>query len=743
MFCVSKIMKRLLSGLLCLIMVLCLAPVMEKTANAATGYDRGYAGGMSGEGKILAHGLDVSAWQESGLDFQNIANAGYDYVILRCGTSVRKDVCFEEYYASARAAGLDVGCYFYSYALSAAEARAEAYDVLEYIKGKVFEYPIYFDFEDPTQVDLSYSLSADICRGFMDVMKENGYLAGLYSMSWILSRDWVTTSGIRDTYEAWVAHVYSDAPNTGITSGEYNIYKDRYSSVYGMHQYSFTTYVNGVGPFDANVCYKDYPSIVKKYGFNGYAGNDKEKPVISDVVYSNVSSSGYTISCKVTDNTGVSKVAFPTWTLKNGQDDLAANFMNTQLGTKNGDTYTFRVNASDHNNETGNYATHIYAHDYSGNVAVLELPHVTVKNDTQNPVISDVVYSDVSSAGYTVSCKVTDDWGVHSVSFPTWTIHNGQDNLPEQFLTTQLGTKDGDRYTFRVKASEHNNETGTYVTHIYATDCAGNRVSLPLSNVEVRNDTTNPVISDAVISNVTATGYTVTCKVTDDWGVNTVAFPTWTHNNGQDDLPEQFMKTQVGTKNGDIYTFQVKTSDHNNETGYYTTHIYAMDCAGNTVSIALDAVNVKDPSAVEPTLGKITLVSSSLYTIGEKMVNSVTEGTSVDALLKQFENEVLEVVDCKGTVISGSALVGTGAQINLYKNDELIDSVTVVILGDVDGNGIVDTTDVVRVKAAFLGTFALSDAENKAADVDGNDIIDTTDYMRVKSHFIGAYDLYA
>jgi hypothetical protein len=49
----------------------------------------------------------------------------------------------------------------------------------------------------------------------------------------------------------------------------------------------------------------------------------------------------------------------------------------------------------------------------------------------------------------------------------------------------------------------------------------------------------------------------------------------------------------------------------------------------------------------------------------------------------------------------------------------------------------------VRVKAAFLGTFALSDAENKAADVDGNDIIDTTDYMRVKSHFIGAYDLYA
>lgn len=37
-----------------------------------------------------------------------------------------------------------------------------------------------------------------------------------------------------------------------------------------MLQYSFDTYVNGQGKFDCNVCYKDYPSIVKEYGFNGY-----------------------------------------------------------------------------------------------------------------------------------------------------------------------------------------------------------------------------------------------------------------------------------------------------------------------------------------------------------------------------------------------------------------------------------------------------------------------------------------
>ena len=269
-----RTINRMVSGLLCLAMVLCIIPMLGNQVNALNGYDRGYGGGMAGDGVIYAHGLDVSAWQGTGLDFQNIANAGYDYVILRCGTSVRKDACFEEYYANAKAAGLDVGCYYYSYALTVAEAQAEAYDVLSWLEGKVFEYPIYFDFEDPTQVNLDYTLSAQICRGFMDILKDNGYLAGIYSMSWILSRDWIASSGIRGTYEGWVAHVYSEADNTGITSGEYNIYKDRYSSVYGMHQYSFTTYVNGVGPFDANVSYKDYPTIVKKYGFNGYPANN-------------------------------------------------------------------------------------------------------------------------------------------------------------------------------------------------------------------------------------------------------------------------------------------------------------------------------------------------------------------------------------------------------------------------------------------------------------------------------------
>jgi hypothetical protein len=142
---------------------------------------------------------------------------------------------------------------------------------------------------------------------------------------------------------------------------------------------------------------------------------------------------------------------------------------------------------------------------------------------------------------------------------------------------------------------------------------------------------------------------------------------------------------------------------------------------------------------IPPVADKIILKSTSSYIMDETFVEKVKLSTTVDVLLTQFENDNLVVLDKNGNALTGSTLVGTGATINLYVDDVLVDSVTVVVLGDADGNGIVDTTDIVRVKAAFLGTFDLSEAENKAADVDKNGIIDTTDYVRVKSHFLGTF----
>lgn len=229
------------------------------------GYDAGYTGGMAGSGSIVAYGIDVSEHQGTGFNFQNLKNSGYSYVILRCGFVSRKDYRFEEYYAAAKAAGLDVGVYFYSYAENAAEAAHEAELCLNYIQGKQFEYPIYFDFEDPYAQSYNGALAQQICNAFLSRIEAAGYLPGLYGYaSWLDPNygAWVPTSSICSKWECWMANYYNGSP--------VNVKSANYPSTYGMYQYTSSNYVNGVGPLDTNVCYKDYPSIVKTYHFNGY-----------------------------------------------------------------------------------------------------------------------------------------------------------------------------------------------------------------------------------------------------------------------------------------------------------------------------------------------------------------------------------------------------------------------------------------------------------------------------------------
>lgn len=250
-------------------------------------------------------------------------------------------------------------------------------------------------------------------------------------------------------------------------------------------------------------------------------------------------------------------------------------------------------------------------------------------------------------------------------------------------------------------------------------------------------DHSHPVISNAVISDVSVSGYTVTCTVTDNWGLSKVSFPTWTLLNGQDDLADDFMSTQKGTQNGNTYTFRVNASDHNHEGGWYVTHIYALDKGGNQVSLELQEVEVRDPF-----LGKITLTSGSRYTRSNDRIINVAAGTAVKTFLASFENEVLEVVDCNGKVITGAAYVGTGTTVRLYDGAKLVDTVTVIVLGDLDGNGIINKADTDSLKASFLHKLTLTEDQTVAADTDRNGVLNITDYQRIRAYILGRYDLY-
>lgn len=275
----------------------------------------------------------------------------------------------------------------------------------------------------------------------------------------------------------------SDFALQGTANGERSDVNGSYSGVVGSyHGFNLRINTNLTGSHRMDVYAINVGSGADKclgYFWVDIPSADTTGPEISNVQVTNVTNTGYDVSCTVTDPSGVDRVQFPTWTDANGQDDLLSDWSTNQKarGTQNGDTWTFHVDIADHNNEGGTYCTDIHAYDKYGNDSGWNAPRVYV--DTELPVISNVQVTNVTTEGYDVSCTVTDNVGVNRVVFPTWTALNDQDDLAPEWWdvnhTATRGTQNGDTWTFHVNIADHNNEHGTYLTHIYAYDDAGNR----------------------------------------------------------------------------------------------------------------------------------------------------------------------------------------------------------------------------------------------------------------------------
>ncbi len=201
-------------------------------------------------------GIDVSV-HNGKIDWQKVRAAGIDFAILRAGygkLAKQKDERFEENYAGAKAAGIPVGAYWYSYAMDEDEARQEADVFLSVIKGKQFEFPVYFDLEEKKQFDLGKEKVSAIMRAFLERVEAAGYFVGLYGSASSLTTH--TADDIKSRYTIWLAH-WCDQTN--------------YSGAYGIWQHSEKGSVDGInGNVDLDIGYKDFPTIIKSKGLNGY-----------------------------------------------------------------------------------------------------------------------------------------------------------------------------------------------------------------------------------------------------------------------------------------------------------------------------------------------------------------------------------------------------------------------------------------------------------------------------------------
>lgn len=155
----------------------------------------------------------------------------------------------------------------------------------------------------------------------------------------------------------------------------------------------------------------------------------------------------------------VTKLLFPTWTNKNGQDDILYT-----PGVKVGqNTWKVRIEFKDHNSEIGSYITHIYAYDQFNNSIFVTGFATEILKSVETPASVNL-----ASGSYTVFAYGVDK-NVSSITFYTWTAYGGGDDLK-----AVQGTKVKDGvWKAIVYLNQHNNETGLYYNDIWISNTSG------------------------------------------------------------------------------------------------------------------------------------------------------------------------------------------------------------------------------------------------------------------------------
>ncbi len=199
-------------------------------------------------------GIDVSKWQGV-INWDKVAGSGIQFAMIRSSFgSSSTDPYYETNYTGAKASGIAVGVYHYSYATTVAKAATEVQFLISKLQGKQFEYPICVDIEDSSMSTLSKKALTDIAITYLDALSNAGYYPMIYA-----NKTWFTTK-LDDTqlagYDHWLAQWGSSITYTGEV---------------GIWQYSSSGTVSGIsGKVDMDTSFIDYASLIKQLGLNGF-----------------------------------------------------------------------------------------------------------------------------------------------------------------------------------------------------------------------------------------------------------------------------------------------------------------------------------------------------------------------------------------------------------------------------------------------------------------------------------------
>lgn len=212
----------------------------------------------------IVRGIDVSSFQGT-IDWKTVKASGISFAIIRVGGrgyefgSIYSDSKFKENIEGALAAGIPVGVYFFSQAISETEALEEASYVINMIQDYPITYPVVYDWEPGTGFrteGLSKEMATKAAYTFLNAVQSYGYEAMLYSYHAALGQyfDMSALSG----FKTWLAYYFEDYYGTGV---EYEVggalpYEDY---PYQMWQYTSTGSVPGIeGNVDLDIAFFSY-----------------------------------------------------------------------------------------------------------------------------------------------------------------------------------------------------------------------------------------------------------------------------------------------------------------------------------------------------------------------------------------------------------------------------------------------------------------------------------------------------
>ena len=307
------------------------------------------------------------------------------------------------------------------------------------------------------------------------------------------------------------------------------------------------------------------------------------KPKANFTIENNNAKSG-TFDAVITNITaplGVKEVLVPSWSLENGQDDLIWH-----KATKQTDgSYRVTIKASEHKGNKGNYRADAYIVDNSNNRHYISEKVVSVDYVRPSGVLTIENNNPVAGTFDAVVSNIVAPTGLKEVLVPSWSLVGGQDDLIWHKATRQA---DGS-YRVTIKASDHKNSTGRYRADAYIVDDFNNhhyisekvvdvRQSRPTASLTIENNNISTGSFDAVIRNVVA-----------PTGVKEILVPSWSLENGQDDLVWHKANRQADGS----YRVTIKASDHKNSLGNYRADLYVVDNDNNRHYVTETIVTVK------------------------------------------------------------------------------------------------------------------------------------------------------